>query len=171
MATGSDPDVLRKVISNSLLARLLQAEGFLDVLEPVIDPPEVEGDVLAQVADDNLELGKAVEDAVGHHAEQVQADALGEAEGRSDQPFAVRPEFVVDGAGGVSWVEVEGDVEFLDCGPEDVPVCTVVEDHVVAVGAGSLRVVDERTEESELGHAASEFVCCLFGVVHGQCSR
>jgi hypothetical protein len=72
----------------------------------------------------------------------------------------------VDASGGVSWVEVERYVKFLDCGPEDVPVCTVVEDHVFAVRSGSLSVVDERAQESELGHTSSEFVCCLFGVVH-----
>jgi hypothetical protein len=171
VATSSDPDVLRKVLSDGLLARLLQAERFLDVLEPVVDPPEVEGDVLAQVADDDLELGEAVEEAVGYHSEEVQTDALGETEGRTDQPFAVCPQLVVDASCGVPWVKVEGDVEFLNCGPEDVPVCVIVEDHVFTVGARSLSVVDERTQESELGDASSEFVCGLFGIVHGQGSK
>jgi hypothetical protein len=171
VATGSNPDILRKVLSDGLLARLLQAEWFLDILEPVVDPPEVEGNVLAQVADDDLELGEAVEEAVGHHSEEVQTDALGEAEGRADQPFPVCPKLVMDAAGGISGVEIEGDVEFLDCGPEDIPVCVVVEDHVFALRAGSLSIVDERTEEAKLGDAASEFFCCLFGIVHGQCAR
>jgi hypothetical protein len=34
-----------------------------------------------------------------------------------------------------------------------------------------LSIVDERTEEAKLGDAASEFFCCLFGIVHGQCAR
>jgi hypothetical protein len=155
VATGSDPDVLRKVLSDRLLTRLLQAERFLDVLEPVVDPPEVEGNVLAQVADDDLELGEAVEEAVGHHSEEVQTDALGETEGRTDQPFAVCPQLIVYASGRVPWVQVEGDIEFLDSGPEDVPVCAVVEDHVFAFGAGSLSVVDERAQEPKLGDASS----------------
>ena len=84
MTTGGNPDVLRKVLSNGLLARLFETQGFLDVLKPVVNSPEVEGNVLAQVADDDLELGEAVEEAVGHHTEEVQTDALGEAEGRAD---------------------------------------------------------------------------------------
>lgn len=171
MTTGGNPDVLRKVLSNGLLARLFETQGFLDVLKPVVNSPEVEGNVLAQVADDDLELGEAVEEAVGHHTEEVQTDALGEAEGRADQPFPVCPKLVMDAAGGISGVEIEGDVEFLDCGPEDIPVCVVVEDHVFALRAGSLSIVDERTEEAKLGDAASEFFCCLFGIVHGQCAR
>jgi hypothetical protein len=171
MATGGDPDVLGKVLSDGLLARLLEAQRFLDILKPVVDPPEIEGNVLAQVTDNDLELGEAVEEAVGHHSEEVQTDALGEAEGRADQPFSVCPQLVVDAAGGVSGVKVEGYVEFLDCGPEDVPICVVVEDHFFAIGTGSLSVIDERTQESKLGDAASEFVCCLFGIVHRQSSR
>lgn len=82
VAGGGDPDVLLEVVVDGLLGEavvpLLDGERALDVLEPVVDAPEVEGQVLAQVADDDLEVGVAVEDAVGDHAHQVQADGVGE---------------------------------------------------------------------------------------------
>lgn len=51
VARGGDPDVLLEVVVDGLLAvpvvALLLGDGPLDVLEPVVDAPEVERDVLA----------------------------------------------------------------------------------------------------------------------------
>ena len=147
MPRGGNPNVLGKVLTDGLFA--IQTQGFLDVLKPVIDAPQVKGDVFAEMADDHFEVGVAVEDAVGDHAENMEGDALGEAEGWADEPGALGPEFLVDGAGRVTGVEVEWDVEFGAGFPEDVPFFAVVEDHIVAVGAASLGVVDEGAFETE----------------------
>lgn len=161
-----DPQVPLKVVPDGELAR--QAKRLLDVLEPVVDAPDVKGQVLAQVTEDDLQLWVTVEDAVGHHAECVEADTLGEAQRRTDEPGSLGPELLVDGACGVSRVEVEGDVELRDGRPEDVPVLAVVEDHVVTVGTATLCVVDEGSLEAVLGHTASELRGSLIWVVHGQ---
>lgn len=159
-----DPDVLVEVLPDRLLAA--QPQRLLDVLEPVVDAPQVEGDVLAQVAQDDLQRRVAVEDAVGHHAQDVQADALGERERRADEPLPVLPELLEDGARRVPGVQVEGDVELRAGPPEDVPLGLVVEDHVVPVRAGALRVVHQGALEAVLRHAAAELGGGLLGVVH-----
>lgn len=87
MPGGRDPDVPRKVLADGPLARRRETEMLLPVLEPVVDPPQVERDVLTQVAQDELKVGVPVEEAVGHHPQDVQTDALREAERRAEQPF------------------------------------------------------------------------------------
>lgn len=164
-----DPDVLVEVLADRLLAA--QPQRLLDVLEPVVDAPQVEGDVLAQVAQDDLQRRVAVEDAVGHHAEHVQADALGKGQRRADEPLPVLPQLLEDGARRVARVQVEGHVQLRAGPPEDVPLGLVVEDHVVPVGPGALRVVDQGALEAVLRHAAAELGGGLLGVVHGQGPR
>lgn len=84
VSAGCDPKVLLKVLADSLLAR--EAERLLDVFEPVVDSPHVEGDVFSQVAKNDLELGMAVKDTICDHTKNVQAYALGKAQRRSDKP-------------------------------------------------------------------------------------
>lgn len=74
-----------EVIVDGLLAHdatLLFGERLLGVLEPAIYSPEVERGVLPEVADDDLEGGEPIEDAVGHEAKEVQANAVGERQRR-----------------------------------------------------------------------------------------
>jgi len=88
VSTGGEVDVVLEVIVNGLLTHnisCLGCKGLLNIFEPVVDAPEVEGDVLTQVTNDDLELGEAVEDAVGDHTEEMQRYAVGEAEGRSNE--------------------------------------------------------------------------------------
>ena len=168
MPRRRDPNVLRKVLPNRLLARLPQPQQLLPVFKPVIDPPHVEGDVFAEMSDDDLQFGVTIKDAVRDHAERVQGHAMRKRERGSDKPFSIGPELVVDGAGGVARMEVQRYVQLGAGLPEDIPFLIVVEDHIVAVGAGALCVVDESAEESVLGDAATELICGFLGVVHGQ---
>lgn len=141
MPRGRDPDILSKVLADRLLARIRQTQELLPVLEPVVDPPHVEGDVLAQMAQDHLELGVSVEDTVGDHTQDVQTDAVGEAERWADEPLPVCPELVVDGSRGVAGVQIQGDIQVGAGLPEDISFGLVVEDHVIAVWSGALGVV------------------------------
>lgn len=172
VARGGDPDVLLKVVVDGLLAvpvvTLLLSDGPLDVLEPVVDAPEVKGDVLAQVAHDDLGLGMAVEDAVDDEAHQVQADGVGEGQGRADEGLALGVELVEDDVGGGGGVDVQRDVELLQDVPEGVVLRLVVEEVLLAVGARVLEVAEEGAVEPELLDAAGELPAGLDGVVHGQ---
>ena len=170
MPRRCDPDILGKVLPYRLFARLCQTKQLLSILEPMIDSPHVEGNMFTEMAHDDLEVGMTVKDAVSHHAQYVKTDALCEAERWSDEPFAVCPELVVDCAGGVARVQVEGYVELGACLPEDVPVCVVVKDHVISIGASPLGVVHEGAFEAEGLDAAAEFGSCFLGVVHGESS-
>lgn len=67
MPTSGDPDILLEVVIDSLLAHDIPSflsDRFLHILEPVVNAPEVERDVLAIMADNDLRCREAVEDAV-----------------------------------------------------------------------------------------------------------
>ena len=49
VATRGNPDILREIFSDGFLTGLLQPQRLLDILEPVIDPPEIERQVLPEV--------------------------------------------------------------------------------------------------------------------------
>lgn len=168
MTACRDPDILVEIIPDRLLAA--QAERLLDVLKPVVYAPHIKGDVLAEVAEDDLQLWVAVEDAVCHHSEDVQTDALGEGERGSYEPMAVLPEFLVDHTSWIPWVQVQRDVELGASLPEDVPLRLVVKDVSLTIRAATLGVVDQSSLETVLGHAAAEFVCCFLRIMHRECS-
>ncbi len=86
---GGDPDVLLEVLVDRLLAGLVKPERLLDVLQPMVDAPEIERDVLAQMSDDDLDTGKAIEDAVGHETEEVQADIICKGKWGSNEIFTL----------------------------------------------------------------------------------
>lgn len=172
VARGGDPDVLLEVVVDGLLAvpvvALLLGDGPLDVLEPVVDAPEVERDVLSQVAHDDLGLGVAVEHAVDDEAHQVQADGVGEGQGRADEGLALRIELVEDDVRGRGRVDIQRDVELGQDLPEGVVLRLVVEEVLLAVPARVLEVAEQGAVEPELLDAAGEFLAGLDGVVHGQ---
>lgn len=172
VARGGDPDVLLEVVVDGLLAvpsiALLLGDGPLDVLEPVVDAPEVEGDVLAQVAHDDLRLGVAVEDAVDDEAHQVQADGVGEGQRRADEGLALRVELVEDDVRGRGRVNVKRHVELRQDLPEGVVLRLIVEEVLLAVLARVLEVTQQGAVEAELLDAAGELLARLDGVVHRQ---
>ena len=141
MPRSRNPDILRKVLANRLLARIRQPKQLLPILKPVVNPPHVEGDMLTQMAQNHLEFGVSVEDPVGDHAQDMQTDAVGEAKRWTDEPLPVCPELVVDASCGVAGVQVQGDVQVGAGLPENVPFRLVVEDHVIPVWSGALGVV------------------------------
>lgn len=69
MTAGGEPDVLLEVVIDGLLAHggyvFFLRDRLLDILEQVVDAPEVEWDMFALVSDDDLKVGGTVEDAVG----------------------------------------------------------------------------------------------------------
>ena len=76
MTTGRNPQILRKVFPNGLLARLLQPEHLLAIFKPVINPPHIEGDSLSQMAQNHLQLGVPIKCAVRHHSKSMQTDSV-----------------------------------------------------------------------------------------------
>ncbi|KAJ0158904.1 Positive regulator of purine utilization [Colletotrichum tanaceti] len=177
VARGRDPDVAAEVVVDGLLAHAAAApvavalglgDGLLDVLEPVVDAPKVKGELLAQVADDDLEAREAVEDAVGDEAHEVQADAVGEGQRRADEVLALGVELVQDDVGGPRRVDVDGHVEVADDAPEGVVLGLVVELVRLAALAGVLEVAEQRAVEAELAHAARQLPARLRRVVHRQ---
>lgn len=168
MPRGGDPDVLGEIVADGLLAGLGQAEMLLPVLEPVVNAPHVEGDVLAEMADDNLQVGMAIKDAIGDHSQDMEAHALGKAEGRANQPLPVGPELIIDGAGGVAGVEIQWDVQVGAGLPEHIPLGLVIEDVVIPVWASTLGVVDQGAFEAILLDTATEFGGGLLGAMHRQ---
>lgn len=106
MARGRDPDVLVEVLANRLFAVESRLKELLAVFEPVaiiydkseelsmvgsgekdlLDAPHVKGDVLAKVANDDLELRVPVKDAVGDHAQQMQAHTVRKGQRRANEP-------------------------------------------------------------------------------------
>lgn len=172
VARGGDPDVLLEVVVDGFLAipvvALLLGDGPLDVLKPVVDAPEVKRDVLAQMAHDDLRLGVAVENTVDDEAHQVQADCVGEGQGRADEGLALRVELVEDDVRGGGRVYVQRDVELLEDVPEGVVLRLVVEEVLLAVLSRVLEVAEQGAVEPELLDAAGELLAGLDGVVHGQ---
>lgn len=124
MPARGDPDVPLEVV----------VDGLLEILEPVVDAPEVEGEVLAHVTDDNLEVGEAVEDAVGDEAHEVEVDAVGEGERGPDEVLALGVQLVVDDVGGGGETNVHWDIEVGDDLPEGVKLGLIVNLYVSPLG-------------------------------------
>ena len=95
MARGGDPDVLLEVLMYRLLARLVQSQWLLDILQPVIDAPKIKRKVFAQMSDDNLDFREAIKNAVRDQAHEVQTDVVGKREGRSDEVFPIFVQHIV----------------------------------------------------------------------------
>jgi hypothetical protein len=82
VTTGRDPDVVFEVVLQIFLRHEISRslrEQSLDVPESVVDAPEVERDMLAEMDDNDLECGETVEDTIRENAQQVKRDAVGEA--------------------------------------------------------------------------------------------
>lgn len=63
MTTSRGVDIVLEIVQQILLAGTLMdasSQRTLNIFEPVINAPEVEWNVLADVADDDVELGQAV---------------------------------------------------------------------------------------------------------------
>lgn len=175
VARGGHPDVLFEVVVDCLLAvpnvTLLLSDGPLDILEPVVDAPEVKGDVLAKVAHDDLGLRMAVEHAIDDEAHQVQADGVGEGQWRANERLALRVELVEDDISGRSGVDVQGNVKLREDLPEGVVLRLVIEEVLLAVLACVLEVAEQGAVEAELLDATGEFLAGLHGVVHRQARK
>ena len=166
MSRGGDPNILGKVVADSLLAGLLKAEELLPVLKPMVNPPHVKWDVFTEMANDNLQVGVSVKDAVGHHAQDVETDTMGETEGRANQPLPVCPELLIYSSGGVAGVEIKWDVKVGAGLPEYIPLGLVVKDHVVTVFTSALSVIDQGALETIFLNASSELGSGFLGIMH-----
>ena len=69
MSACCDPDVLSEVVSDGLLA--VQSQLLIDILPPMIDAPEIEWDMLAQMTNHDLKFGVAIEYSFAGHAEDM----------------------------------------------------------------------------------------------------
>ena len=94
MARRREPDVLLEVVPHRVLHR--QAPVFVVADHPVIDPPQVRGCHLTEVADDDLERRETIEHPVDTHAENVPLYVLAELQRRHHQPFSVVPDLFLD---------------------------------------------------------------------------
>merc|ERR1712093_6360 len=164
---GCDPDVVTKVLPDGPLTRLLQSQRLLDILKPMVDPPQVKRNMLSQMSDHHLEFGVSVKDPIDNHAQQMQAHTLCKAERRTDQPFAISPQSIIHHTRGLFGMKVEGDVEFDTSLPEHIPLRLIIKYQGLPV-RGYLDVIDQCALEAVLFNAASQFRRCLGWVVHGQ---
>ena len=133
---------------------------------PRIKPPQGEGDVLAEMADRDPQVGIVVEQAGAAQAQRVDRGFDRETPGRGHQPAMA---LVVARRGGNlhPGMEIEGHVEFRDGGPEAAVFGDVVVDRAVRLVLLG-EAVDHRALEAEVAHAAGEFRRGRIGVLHRQ---
>lgn len=93
VAGRGDVDVLVEVLSDCLLA--VKTEWLLAILKPMVDAPHVKRNVLAQVAENDLQLGVTVEHSIGHHTEYVKTDTLGKGQWRANEPLQLVSQRIV----------------------------------------------------------------------------
>lgn len=150
------------------LETLLLGNGTLDVLNPVVDAPKVVGDVLAQVAHNDLGLWETIKDTIGDKTQEVQADTVGKGQGRSDQVLALRVQLFVDNIGRRRGVDVKRDIQVLENLPEGVVLGLVIVQVRLAIGTRMLEIAEQRTVEAQLLDTAGELLAGLHGIVHRQ---
>jgi hypothetical protein len=74
-------EIVNELFLGECIVRFLR-QWSLNVLIPMAYAPEIERDVLAKLANNDLDLWEAVENAVADDAEKVEGDTVGEAERR-----------------------------------------------------------------------------------------
>jgi len=174
VTTGGDPDVVIEVVVEGALANdiaSLGGEWLLNILEPVVGTPEVEGDMLAKMADNDLQLREAVEDTVGDDTEKVKRYGIGEGERGTNEVLALCVllcELLTLWSG---WVDVDGYIQLLDDLPEGIVHWLVIVEVSLTVSAGMLHVIQERAVEAKLCDTAAELFAGLYRVVHGETGK
>ncbi|RDW61213.1 uncharacterized protein DSM5745_10711 [Aspergillus mulundensis] len=169
--TRRHPDILLKVIINVPLTHdipVLPRKRTLHILQPVIDPPKVKRDMLAQMANNHLQPREPIKHPVRDQAQQMQRHVVRKAQRRPDQvlPLCVHLRLVPAARG--RRVQVHGDIELHALRPEGIVPRLVVEEVCFAGGASVLVVVQQGAVEAETRDAALEFVGGLGRVVHAQ---
>ncbi len=159
----------QRLLAHGVAAGL--GQGPLDVLEPVIGAPKVLRQALAQVTDNQLGLGVAVEDAVGDETHDVDRDVDRKADGRTDEVLALGVDLVVIVAGRSRGVQVDGHIQLDALLPEHIVLGLVVEEVRLAARAGMLEVVQQRAVEAVLLDRALELLRRLGRVVHGEAGK
>lgn len=96
-----------------VLGALFQGNRLFNVLEPVIDAPEIESSVLTQVANNDLQIRFAIEHAICDQANKLQIDIFTKTEWRANEKLAVNIELLVDNVCGRLRVGVERNIGFL----------------------------------------------------------
>lgn len=171
MSAGSDLDVLLEVVIDGLLGHdttLHVSNGPLDIFEPVVDTPEVDGNVLALMTDNDLQLREAVQHSVRDQAQRVQAGIVGKGQRESSQVLALGAQPVQDKIRRSGRVDVRGEIKLGEDLPELVIGELVVVEVGLTVGTGVLEVAKESTMASELLNTATQLLASLLGFVHGQ---
>ena len=69
MPASCNPDIVSEVVIDRTFA--IETKWLLDIFEPVIDPPKIERNMLAQVTNDDLQLWMPIEDTIRDHAKQM----------------------------------------------------------------------------------------------------
>lgn len=169
VATRGEVDVVLEVVVDIFLAKdiscLLRKRAF-DILKPVVDAPEIVGDVLAEMTDDDLELREAVKDTVGHDAEKMQRYCVRKAKRWADEVLAILVECLVTVSNRRSWVDVDRNVKLLSDCPESVVSGIVVEKVRLTILTGVLNVVDQSAVEAQFGDSTAKFFAGLLWVMH-----
>ena len=137
--------------------------GF--TFKPMVYTPHIKGQMFSQMAEDDLQLGESIKDAVGDHAEDMKAHTLSKAERWSYEPLSLRPKFVVYDVSWIARVQIEGNIQLGNHCPKFIPLGLVIEYHTV--WTSSLGVVDQSSLETILMYTATQFRGCFFRTVHG----
>lgn len=107
------------------------------------------------MANDDLQLGTPVEDAVDDHAEKREGHTVRRSVENSGEEFSIFVVAFEDSTAGWARIDVNGHVKFCVCEPEDVLFRLVVEYVVLAIETAHLCIIYEGSEEFVLLNTAA----------------
>jgi hypothetical protein len=97
----------------------------------MIESPDIGWETFAKMADNELNLGEAVEDSVSAETESMNTDSGGE--DMWSPAWTTLPKLLLDGGRSKTRMHVNWNIEVLNCFPEDIVVLRVVVNHGVSV--------------------------------------
>ena len=159
VAAGGDIEIFQEIFAQIALAGVsARAETHA-----CVDAPQAVGDALAHVSDDYLQVGIVVEQARAAQPQRVQGGVRAESPGRTRQPGMP----FIGCLAIAARMKVKGYIKLGYLPPET----TVCRDVVIDAGIGFVflgKPVDQRSLESEVFDAASEFGRCGLRILHRQ---
>jgi hypothetical protein len=97
----------------------------------MIESPDIGWETFSKMANNELNLGEAVENSVSAETECMNTDSGGE--DMWSPSWTALPKLFLDGGGSETRMHVNWDIEVLNCFPENVIFLRVVVNHGVSV--------------------------------------
>ena len=152
IARRGDIEIFAEIVADRFLRRI-----FVAVVDPaigVVDPPQRVRQVLAQMAENDLQPRMGVEQAGAHQPQRMHRGLLRERPDRPEQPGMAVVDLRV-ARQRIARMQIERHVEPLHRRPERPVLRQVVIDRGVVV-VDLRKAVDQRAAETEFLHAALE---------------